>query len=289
PVADDIIKLTAKLLGAGLAHDFIGRTIRRIALTIAPYILPYIIPNASPVTMLTIRYNDNSINQRSKSQASIDDDYQVGRRARDGDLRVIQKQGMELAAVEGTSIRLHELITGPGIFHIIVFTSDMLLSPTAPKTKSVNGTETTTSEELAKDIESYLNVWRSKWAYKSAQQISTSASSPSPVSAVVPGSIKDKELFMVHVIASDLSISSPPSSPSTKSGTDVLAMKNAGEGKIYLDHSGILHKKYGVEPKRGPGTIVVVRPDSHYGFRVLGANKTAWEEVNKYFESILTK
>ncbi|KAF9355112.1 hypothetical protein BGX26_006987 [Mortierella sp. AD094] len=292
PVAEGIIKLSARLLEAGLAQDFVGRTIRKIVLTIAPYILPYVAPRASQVTMLTIGYKDNSINQISKSQASVGDEFQVGHRARDGDLRAIQKQDMGLAVVEGASIRLHELMTGPGIFHVVVFTSDMLLSPTASETKSVKGVETTTSEELAKNTELCLDTWRSKWAYKSAQQIASSALLPGPVSAIIPGNIEARELFMVHVIASNLSVPSLKgecNSSSTEFGTDILAIKNAGEGKVYLDHSGVLHQKYGVAAKHGPGAIVVVRPDSHYGFRVLGANKTAWEEVNQYFESILTK
>jgi 2-polyprenyl-6-methoxyphenol hydroxylase-like FAD-dependent oxidoreductase len=51
PVADGIIKLSAKLLDMGLAQDFVRRTLKRIAASIAPYILPYINTN-NPVNMV---------------------------------------------------------------------------------------------------------------------------------------------------------------------------------------------------------------------------------------------
>lgn len=53
PVADGIIKLSSKLMDMGLAQDFVRRTLKRIAATIAPYILPYINTN-NPINMVTI-------------------------------------------------------------------------------------------------------------------------------------------------------------------------------------------------------------------------------------------
>ncbi|KAF8927281.1 FAD binding domain-containing protein [Dissophora ornata] len=291
PVADGIIKLTAKFLERGMAQDFIGRTLRKIAFTIAPYILPYIAPDDNPITMLAIRYHENAINQRSKSQASIDEVYQVGQRARDGELHVVQKQGSEQASVD-FSVRLHELLVGPGIFHVLVFASDMLLSST--KTQTIKGVETTNSDTLAKEIETHLTAWRSKWAYK--KEGSTTLSLPPLKNAsldAIPHPPKPDILFMVHVLASDLAVppaqSSEDGPSSVESSTDVLAENKAGEGKIYLDHLGLVHQKYGVLAKHGPGAIVVVRPDSHMGYRVLGAGKTAWDEIDVYFESILVK
>ncbi|KAG0213473.1 hypothetical protein BGX28_004328 [Mortierella sp. GBA30] len=263
---------------------------------------------------LTIRYHDNAINQRSKSQASIDEDYQVGQRARDGNLRVIRKQDLGRAAVEGDSVRVHELTVGPGIFHILVFTSDMLLPSTSKSAPAamIKGVETTTAEQLAKDIAEHLTAWRSKWAYKSSGEIASSTvveddtktlslskSSSTPSSeeplAAIPHRTRASDLFMAHVLASDLSSPSPASngggaaSSISSSSNDVLAENKPGEGKIYLDHDGVVHEKYGVAAKHGPGTIVVVRPDSHIGYRVLGTGASAWKEVDQYLESILVK
>ncbi|KAF9439314.1 hypothetical protein BGZ76_003844 [Entomortierella beljakovae] len=287
PVADGIIKLTAKILEVGLAHDIFTRTMRRIVFTIAPYIFPYVpTPRANPVTMLTIGYTDNSLNQRSKSQGSIGDEFQVGRRARDGSLQEIPKHDTEPAFSENSSVRLHELISGPGIFHIIVFTSDMLLTTSSPK-KSIKGVEVTTSEELATNTETYLNGWRSKWAYKTFKKMATSSAFADPNLIVVPENGTSDKLFMVHTLASDLSV--PPSNyPSGLKNNDALCVKNIGDGKLYLDHAGVVHEKYGVAAKYGPGAIVVVRPDSYIGYRVLGANKTSWDEIDQYFTSILT-
>ncbi|KAF8936756.1 hypothetical protein BGZ47_009361 [Haplosporangium gracile] len=54
---------------------------------------------------------------------------------------------------------------------------------------------------------------------------------------------------------------------------------------MYLDsENGDLHRKYGVTAKGG---IVVVRPDTHISYRVEMTGKTAWADVDKYFESIL--
>ncbi|KAF8946354.1 hypothetical protein BGZ47_000765 [Haplosporangium gracile] len=319
PVADGIIKLSAKLLDIGLAQDFVRRTFKRIAASIAPYILPYISTN-NPVSMLFIRYHDNAINQRSKSQAHIDEVYQVGQRARDGNLRMIRKQDMGLAAQEGETVRLHELMVGPGIFHILVFTSDLLLPALSKNERStsptIKGIETTDASGLAKSIGEHLSAWRSKWSYKTRTQIVESIASTvsgpttpelktvSPTLsndtsctasslAAIPHPIRANKAFMVHTIVSDCSL--PSSSPksnnesmvSTVASMDCLAENKAGEGKVYLDHQGCIHQKYGVADKHGPGAIVVVRPDSYIGYRVLGAGPSAWDEIDQYLESIL--
>ncbi|KAK3838230.1 MAG: hypothetical protein J3R72DRAFT_184222 [Linnemannia gamsii] len=229
---------------------------------------------------------------------------------------------MGLAAQEGQTVRLHELMVGPGIFHILVFTSDLLLpascrnerSGSPPPPSTIKGVETTDASGLIKSIEEHLSAWRSKWAYKTRTQIveSTASTVPGPTTpettstlsptlssdtssmasslAAIPYSLRADKAFMVHTIASDCSISSAKNSDSmvsTNAGTDRLADNKPGEGKIYLDHQGVVHQKYGVAGKHGPGTIVVVRPDSYIGYRVLGAGPSAWEEVDGYLESIL--
>lgn len=228
---------------------------------------------------------------------------------------------MGLAAQEGETVRLHQLLVGPGIFHILVFTSDLLLPvpskngrSTSPPPAAIKGVETTDASGLAKSIEEHLFAWRSKWSYKTRTQIveSTASTVPGPTTpemksisptlssdtactasslAAVPHPIRADKAFMVHTIASDCSLSSSPKSSesmvSTMASTDRLADNKAGEGKVYLDHQGRIHQKYGVVGKHGPGAIVVVRPDSYIGYRVLGAGPSAWREVDQYLESIL--
>ncbi|KAK3807721.1 MAG: FAD binding domain-containing protein [Benniella sp.] len=290
PVADSTIKMTARFLEAAFTQGFLRRTLRKIAFTIGPYILPYIAPNANPVTMLTVRYHENAINRHSKSQASVDEAFQVGQRARDGNLVVIRKQSnvdVDAPAItEGESVRLHELTVSPGVFHVVVFTSDMLLSTKRPSPGTlIKGVETTNAEGLAKEIQAHLTSWRSKWAYKSMNVFVSSSNEQTPTMS----NASLEAVFMVHVLASDLSLPAPCDQQlsSTELGIDVLADNKTGEGKIYLDHQGQVHQKYGVTAKHGPGTIVIVRPDGHIGYRVLGTAKPAWEDVNQYFESIL--
>lgn len=226
-----------------------------------------------------IRYHENAINRVSKSQASVDEAFQVGHRARDGDLRVIKKQGDADATCE--SVRLHELTVSPGIFHIVVFTSDMLLcTKKSPPGTLIKGVEVTNARDLSNEIETHLKSWRSKWVYKPWKFFAKTGTT------IAPPPETSEAVFMVHVVASN-SGGEDHSHHSAESDIDVLVDKKVGEGKIYLDHQGALHQKYGVTAKHGPGTIVIVRPDGHIGYRVLGTAKSAWDEVDQYFESIL--
>jgi hypothetical protein len=232
----------------------------------------------------------------------VDEEFQVGQRAREGDLRVLAKHNANITS-EGESVRLHELMVGPGIFHVLVFTSDMVITSSDKK-----GTKTAHAVELAKEIKTHLQSWRSRWAYKPAIEIGkpgailNSSSIPATRTlvnaspAAIPHTNRAELLFMVHVLASAPSLSPSSSShldtdnlPVVEAGVDILAGNKAGEGKIYLDPQGIVHQRYGVSVKNSPGAIVVVRPDSHLGYRVLGINDSAWNEVNSYFESILIK
>lgn len=62
-----------------------------------------------------------------------------------------------------------------------------------------------------------------------------------------------------------------------------------GDGRVYEDIEAKVHAKFGFNGKRGPGGIVVVRPDAHVGYRVEGCQAQAWEEVDEYFSGLLTK
>ncbi|KAG0314028.1 hypothetical protein BGZ99_008428 [Dissophora globulifera] len=54
-----------------------------------------------------------------------------------------------------------------------------------------------------------------------------------------------------------------------------------GDGKIYMDDTQGLHKKYGFTGSRGANGIVVIRPDSYIGYRVDGAGEQAWKDVQE--------
>ncbi|KAG0028141.1 hypothetical protein BGZ81_004990 [Podila clonocystis] len=281
PVAADIISLSSRGLEIGLAQDFWKRLMRRMAITIAPFVLPLINQYTPPIiSMLSIRYHENALNKRHKSQPAPDDTYTVGRRARDGDLIMVKKGALTEVTEDSTKLRLHELTVGPGIFHILVFASDMLQQT---KVSTVKGIDTTSSKDLAENVHKHLQDWRSKWAYKSLSTFSGTESAP------MAGGDK---VFMIHVIASDLTVPknvSPVAGAAEGSnvGLDALTDSQAGDGKLYLDQEGSVHQKYGVA-KHGAGAIIVVRPDGHLGYRVKGTGNAAWEDVDGYFRSILS-
>ncbi|KAG0246615.1 FAD binding domain-containing protein [Mortierella sp. GBAus27b] len=299
PVADGIIKLSAKLLEGAFSQDFFKRTFRKIAFTIGPYIIPYLPIRNNPVPMLMIRYHENSINRISHSQESIDEEFQVGTRARDSDLGLITTTSMAEGNLDnGESVRLHELMTGPGVFHIVVFTSDMLTSSkkTVPGTL-IKGVETTQAKDLSDAIETHLKSWRAKWARKPANWFASHNQGGAAVAAAMTTDASLEAVLKVHVVASGPSDCCPPSSPrgdsndaaaNAWSDLNVLVNKPVGEGKVYVDRQGELHQKYGVTAKQGPGAIVIVRPDGYIGYRVLGTANSAWSEVDQYFGSILS-
>ncbi|KAF8960861.1 hypothetical protein BGZ52_012509, partial [Haplosporangium bisporale] len=78
----------------------------------------------------------------------------------------------------------------------------------------------------------------------------------------------NQAMFQVHVISATLPLL-------------------ASEEKVYHDVTGCAHQKYGVASKGGSGGIVVLRPDSYIGYRVQGASKEAWKDVDGYFREIL--
>ncbi|KAF9427559.1 hypothetical protein BGZ94_004673 [Podila epigama] len=288
PVADDVISMSSRLFAMGFSHHPLRRVIRKAIISVASYIIRWITVPAATVSMLSIRYHENFLNRKHDKQPAVEEAYKVGQRAHDAALIPILKGGKV-----GESIRLHQLFHGPGTFHIVVFTSDMLSSehnssgsgPT--KRTHDKGIEYTNEKDLVKNMDASLQKWRSKWAYGSALAVKADL----PISDVV-------ELFNVHVVAAlPEKLTTTTTTTTTHSSddwvdttavhADVLAGKAAGEGKIYLDDSRRLHAFYGVPVKGGPGAIVVVRPDSHIGYRVAGASAAAWQDVDAYFCSIL--
>ncbi|KAG0332992.1 hypothetical protein BG005_005290, partial [Podila minutissima] len=68
---------------------------------------------------------------------------------------------------------------------------------------------------------------------------------------------------------------------------DALADSQAGDGKLFLDQQGAVLQKYGVA-KNVAGTLIVVWPDGHLGYREKGAGNAAWGDVDGYFRLILS-
>ncbi|KAF9979911.1 hypothetical protein BGZ75_009078 [Mortierella antarctica] len=223
-----------------------------------PHLLETYHDERAPVaTNLTIRYNENAINQRHNTQPVLKEEYRVGQRAHDGPLARVLLGGK----TSEDPVRLHQLLQGPGIFHILVFTSDML-SITTPTSK-------TNEEQLNKNLTRYLAEWQSKWTLGTKQH-------------------PTRSLFNAHVAAAlPETLSASHFEDPSRIQADSLSTKDVGGGRVYLDTTGIVHERYGVPVKAGSGAIVVVRPDSHVGYRVQGAGTPAWEDVDQYLNSIL--
>ncbi|KAF9575290.1 hypothetical protein EC968_003642 [Mortierella alpina] len=261
-MADRAIALSAKTLQRNRANGFVAQIMKRLFYTFAPYITMAtralkIEPEAA---MLNVRYGENSINQRHATQSPPRPDYQVGVRAKDGPLCTL---GFASNSNEPALLRVHDLMLGISRFHILVFVSD-ILKFTTNAGASNQGTHTVSFKELAHNIDRLLAQWRRKWSYGSN----------------LNDGYQDKDLFKVHIIASAL----VPGSPNN---LDVMFKKNVGEGRLYLDHTKVVHEKYGFPWQGGSGGLVVVRPDSHLGYRVNGTHTQAWEDVDQYFSSIL--
>lgn len=211
----------------------------------------------------------NGINLPHKTQKPPKQEaHQVGARAADGPLlRLLPVSkdpspvhNNEMTSVEEQRVFVQEVIVGVGRFHILVLAGNALVDPVSFQERE---------EGLAKSIEDHLSQWRTRWHY-------TTVLSNKP----------DNQLFKVHVIATG--------SLSDTQRNGQLAQRTQGDGRLFWDCSAEVHEKYGVPAKAkghtgsmNQGAIVVVRPDSHIGFRVQGLDKSAWEDVTGYFETIL--
>ncbi|KAF9115986.1 hypothetical protein BGX27_005423 [Mortierella sp. AM989] len=271
PIARDVIKMSANMFAIGYSNQLSQRITRKIITVFASVLIRLIQVPTSTVSMLTHRYHDNLINQPHKTQRKPAEEFQVGQRAHDGPLVRVLAGG----ETSDETVRLHQIILGPGIFHILVFTSDMLSVNAAPISKKTDsqGIALTDEAHLKKNLEHYLHEWRSKWAYRSKRFHEQQKKQP---------------LFNVHVIGALAErVSGPNFQDSSKIRADSLASKDAGDGRVYFDESSTIHQRYGVPIKAGSGAIIVVRPDSHVGYRVLGAGEPAWQDVDQYFRSFL--
>ncbi|GJJ72070.1 phenol 2-monooxygenase (NADPH) [Entomortierella parvispora] len=257
PMADRAIELSSFLLHRNRATGFIA-DIRAFLLTVVgPLLGPlFQISFFRPeVAMLKVRYVENSLNKPHPKQPKPEADFQVGVRAADGPLvEVIPGKGAaEKVGTNETSTRLQSLLKGVGRFHIVVFTSDTFASPK----------RALSAKPLAENMDHFLTEWRKRWFF----------------STTLRDGFEDTDLFKAHVVAGSVS--------SDVSGLELLMNKSMGNGKVFVDNTKVLHQRYGCAWNRGQGGIIVVRPDSHIGFRVNGFDGQAWKDVDEYLRSIL--
>ncbi|KAF9364412.1 hypothetical protein BGX34_001624 [Mortierella sp. NVP85] len=266
PMADHAIKISSELFERSSTKNFIQRNIKRAMLTILPYIIPRYSETSPAVSMIHLRYHENAINQPHAIQPFPATNFQVGVRAADGLLVSVDP----IAPVDNgqaTSLRLHQILVGTGVFHILVFTSDLLGLGTEDQTLS-------RAQGLVKNLDRHLKTWRSNWSLQLQA--------------------KPKDMFQIHVLATK--VSSPVSSAAEDKETrDRWSNRPRGDGRLYLESNlnKSVHSKYGVPPFSSTfawasGAIVVVRPDSYIGYRVLGIEGSAWNDVDGYLRSVLT-
>ncbi|KAG0292295.1 hypothetical protein BGZ97_005632 [Linnemannia gamsii] len=291
PIAEEIIKFSAKTLDNGLYQSWFSSIMRRLMLSIVPFLTRHL-PNGSSRTnfsMLGLRYHQNSLNKSHKSQRySPSAPASIGQRAPDNTLVPFTAHTLDtavprsesLSELEGNptdkpmTIRLYELLAFPGAFHIIVFAADRLVK------------EEAFDSDLVKNIDHYQRGWLSRWPGLRGVLDSKSET-------VVSKKMKSTPQFMVHVITSQTpSTSSNSHNHGTTATATAMANRTAGFGKIYVDcEGGRLHRCYGFKGaarKKNGGGIVVLRPDTHIAFRVSNVDSAAWADVDEYFRSILT-
>ncbi|KAG0372782.1 hypothetical protein BGX24_012584 [Mortierella sp. AD032] len=260
-MADRAIALSSKLLEANRDTRFFARLMRKVLFTVGPWIakVSKTFSLEPDVSMLTVRYQENTLNRPHASQPAPEADYQVGVRAQDGVISSFPQDVKDANPSTSSTLRLHQLFTGIARFHILVFTS--------------TNTEQTLAPATVAHSMRFITQWRHKWIY---------------ISSLNDGYF-DKDLFKLHFLT--------PSSTTTSTFANYeviqeLSNNKIGDGKIFLDNDGKVHKKYGFAPNGSDGGtgggIVVLRPDSHIGHRVHGLEEQAWKDVDQYLSSILT-
>ncbi|KAG0334296.1 hypothetical protein BG000_008461 [Podila horticola] len=160
--------------------------------------------------------------------------------------------GPLLSSLDQSQVLVHQLMVGVGRFHILVFAGNSLADPSCQERE----------KEVAKHLEEHLSQWRTRWHFITLQDSKT-----------------DNQLFKAHVIAAG--------AVNESRGNGLLDQKAQGDGRLFWDSSAVVHGSYGVPAHAKDGAIVVIRPDSHIGYRVQGLDQGAWEDVNEYFQSLL--
>ncbi|KAG0302734.1 hypothetical protein BGZ97_002195 [Linnemannia gamsii] len=254
PMADRSIEVSSAILQRNQKIGYGSHYMKLAFFSLAPFVLNIFRKfNITPdIAMLKLRYVENHINRPTQPK----DEHQVGVRARCGNIRAIDSTTLSNPSTtnnDNKSFRLHELLVGLGRFHILVFASTTLNSPTEAK-------------QLAAHLEHYQSTWRGRWTY----------------SGNINDGCKDNhDLFKISVLAGPCQ-----STTHDTAGLEIFLDKAAGDGRAYEDIEAKVHAKFGFDGK-GLGGIVVVRPDAHVGYRVEGSQSQAWEEVDRYFSAVL--
>ncbi|KAF9977941.1 hypothetical protein BGZ73_004381 [Actinomortierella ambigua] len=250
PAARDAVNLSSGGFTFAFSHTTMGQILRNSVIRIIPYVLPYLPPSTSPsrAAMLLMRYHENILNQRHLTQPVPKDEFTVGVRARDGVLCPFDS----LATAESNKVMLQTLWNRPGVFHIVVLGTKHNL--------------TDKQASIEQNLNEFLTKWRQQWRLDSTQPA----------------------MFEANVIgAASLATAASDSDEESLKMLQSLASRPQGDGKLYVDEENVIHERYGIRPKNGSGAIIVVRPDTYVGFRVLGTSRSAWEDVDAYFRSFL--
>ncbi|KAF9157233.1 hypothetical protein DFQ26_008953 [Actinomortierella ambigua] len=248
PIAKSIVALSAQTFQYMFPRTWFARVVRDIVFRTAPHIIPLMpaTSDQSRVSMLSHRYHDNVLNQKHPTQTAPSEEFTVGTRARDGPLQTLTADDRE----EQKTFKLHDLLGGPGVFHIVVFAADKLQNVKVAK-------------QLSHDAAVYLSRWRKRWQ-------------------LVP----HKPMFQMHILAAKTD-----SLMDDDMIKDCLRQsflnKQKGDARLHADNDGLVHSRYGLSTSLGAGAIVVLRPDSYIGFRVLGTTNMAFDDVEAYFTSFL--
>ncbi|KAI9242256.1 MAG: FAD binding domain-containing protein [Podila humilis] len=270
PMADRAIALSSKLLRNARYQGTMNHYVKRVLLLLS-LLLIHVQSAAFPLTatMLDVRYPANNINLPHKTQEQPKGEvHQVGARAPDGPLLrlLLAPAEDELPSVHNSNttslekqrIHVQELTMGVGKFHILVLVGKSFSDPASFQEREA---------DLVKHVEENLSEWRTRWHFDSSQ---------------------DNQIFKLHVIATG--------TMSQSHGNGFLAQRAQGDGLLFWDNTEEVHKSYGVPTQvkgrannaNGLGAIVVIRPDSHIGYRVEGLGKNAWADVSEYFHTILS-
>ncbi|KAF9977940.1 hypothetical protein BGZ73_004380 [Actinomortierella ambigua] len=249
PIAKSVVALSAQAFTYMFPQTWLTRTVRNTFFRVGPYVMPYLPASSdqSRVSMLTVRYHDNLLNQKHHTQAAPAEEFSVGVRARDGPLLILGPNVQK----EQESIQLHDLLDGPGVIHILVFAADKLLG------------KVEVAQQLSRDAASYLGQWRKRWQ-------------------LVP----NKPLFQMHILATNTDLLMANDAIKDCLTQGFLNLKK-GDAKLYEDVEGVVHSRYGLSTSTSAGAIVVLRPDSHIGYRVLGTTNMAFDDVEAYLTSFL--
>ncbi|KAF9305179.1 hypothetical protein BGZ74_011107 [Mortierella antarctica] len=268
PMADRAIALSSKLLLRARDQGTMHHYVKRMFLTLSPllaYVQSTVFPRAA--SMLEIRYPANNINLPHKTQEQPKEEvHQVGARAPDGPLlRLLPVSINEefssvgnnnATSLEEQRVYVQQLTIGVGKFHILVLVGKSFSDPLFQERE----------KDLVKRIEENLSQWRARWHFNTLQ---------------------DSHMFELHVIAAGTMTESH--------GNGLLTKREQGDGLLFWDNTGEVHKSYGVPTKAkgrannvtDHGAIVMIRPDSHIGYRVEGLGKSSWADVDEYFRTIL--